>query len=60
MMALILGMRQLCQHNFKRNRYVLESGIMLAADCTNQSKQLRYSNRAVSNSNITVTQPLSL
>ena len=25
-----LGMRQLCRHNFRHNRYVCESGIMLA------------------------------
>ena len=47
-----------------------EWGIMLAfwgnnealsaAYCTNLSKRLRYSNRAVSNSNATVTKPLLL
>ena len=33
---------------------------LTAAHCTNPSEQLRYSNRAVNDSNITVTKPLSL
>ena len=62
-------MRRLCQHNFGHNRYVWESGIMLAflgdykaltvgksADCIIPLKKSRYSNRAVRNSNRTVTE----
>ena len=55
-----VGMRRLCQHNLGHNRYVWESGIMLAfrgdykastvgkfTDCTISLKKSRYSNRAV-------------
>ena len=45
-----LGMRRLCQHNFGHNKYVWESGIMLAfssdykaltvADCTIPLKKI--------------------
>ena len=33
---------------------------LTAADCTNPSKRLRYSNRAVNSSNTAVTKPLLL
>ena len=63
-----LGMRWLCQHNSsmigvcKKNQAGIwsKNEALTAADLYKSFKKSRYSNRTVSNSNITVTKPFLL
>ena len=51
--GLLVGIRQLCQYNFKNLAFWGDNEALTAKkseDCTIPLKRLRYSNRAVSNS----------